>query len=231
MDGLRGGFLHDIINPLTAVSLDLEQIHNETCKKNGNYGNFKELLDDAIFGTKRMEGFVQSARRQLQKNDERIVFSTLDEIEKVVQVIARKARIFGVDIVVNQPDYIEFFGDPIKFNHFLTHLISNAVDSYENMENCGNKKEILISIFDFDRQIKMEVQDWGCGIKKEIIGKIFNPFFTTKNTEKGTGIGLAISKDIIENDFKGTIAVESEFGMGAKFLITIPKEDLSEEKK
>lgn len=215
-----GGFLHDIINPLTAISLDLEQIHQESCKKNLTFSSFKDFLNDAIASIKRMEGFVQSARRQLQQQDVKNVFSILDEVNSVTQIISHKANQRDVMIDLVMPDYIEIYGNPAKFNHLLTHLISNAIDSYEN-PNCENKK-VEISVIDEGGKIKITVQDWGCGIPEEIAGKIFDPFFTTKGIEQGTGIGLSICKKIVEKDFGGTIEVESRKNIGTRFAIVIP---------
>ena len=64
----------------------------------------------------------------------------------------------------------------------------------------------------------MEIEDFGEGIEQKNIDKIFEPFFTTKD-ESGIGIGLSLTKDIIEKDFKGSIEAESEIGKGTRFVI------------
>jgi signal transduction histidine kinase len=71
--------------------------------------------------------------------------------------------------------------------------------------------------------VNIIVQDWGCGISPEITGKIFQPFFTTKTTGNGIGIGLSSTKEIIEKDFSGTVTVESSEGWGSTFRITFPR--------
>ena len=66
------------------------------------------------------------------------------------------------------------------------------------------------------------VRDFGTGISPENLDKIFEPFFTTKTVTRGMGIGLSMTKRIIEKDFLGTLHVESMKGKGAKFTIKIP---------
>ena len=69
--------------------------------------------------------------------------------------------------------------------------------------------------------VEMEVRDDGSGIPPEILSQIFEPFLTTKETGRGVGLGLAISRGIIERH-NGTIEVQSESGRGTTFIITLP---------
>ncbi len=73
-----------------------------------------------------------------------------------------------------------------------------------------------------EQEVVIQVIDDGPGIPEENMRKIFDPFFTTKEIGKGTGLGLSISYDIIVNKHNGKIAVESEYGKGAVFTITLP---------
>ena len=68
----------------------------------------------------------------------------------------------------------------------------------------------------------MTVQDWGCGMDAATQQKIFEPFYTTKQTTNGMGIGLSSTKEIIEKDFGGTITLESAPGQGTTFRIIFP---------
>lgn len=69
--------------------------------------------------------------------------------------------------------------------------------------------------------VEIRVSDTGCGIKKEDIEHIFDPFYTTKDAGKGTGLGLPICKQIIQ-DHNGSIEVESEIGQGSTFIFSLP---------
>jgi signal transduction histidine kinase len=71
-------------------------------------------------------------------------------------------------------------------------------------------------------KVEITVSDNGNGIPQNIINKIFQPFFTTKPTGQGTGLGLSLAYDIITKHHNGTMKVESEYGKGTNFTVTIP---------
>jgi two-component system NtrC family sensor kinase len=72
------------------------------------------------------------------------------------------------------------------------------------------------------KQVHIRVSDNGTGMSSEVQAKIFQPFFTTKPTGEGTGLGLSLSHDIIAQGHGGTITVESQPGQGTTFLISLP---------
>jgi C4-dicarboxylate-specific signal transduction histidine kinase len=114
-------------------------------------------------------------------------------------------------------------------NQVITNLISNAIDAYE--PETPNKREISVCVKKKRNAAEIIVQDFGSGIKKEFLSLIFQPFFTTKNFEKGIGIGLSICKDIIEKDFKGKITVTSQLHAGTLFVIAVPLVKMSKKRK
>ena len=105
----------------------------------------------------------------------------------------------------------------------MTNLIANAIDAYHlsHDEKSLNNHEVKISSYKKDQLVYVEVEDHGEGIEKENLEKIFEPFFSTKN-DQGMGIGLSLTRDIIEKSFKGKIRVESKRGQGAKFIVELP---------
>jgi two-component system NtrC family sensor kinase len=103
--------------------------------------------------------------------------------------------------------------DETKLKQVFLNIILNAAQAMEGKGKLG------ISTMAEKKQVKVKIQDTGPGIPPENMGKLFSPFFTTK--EKGTGLGLAISYGIIERH-GGKIDVESELGKGSTFTITLP---------
>ena len=73
-------------------------------------------------------------------------------------------------------------------------------------------------------KVEIRIRDNGNGIPKEVIDKIFNPFFTTKPAGVGTGLGLSITYDIIREEHKGEITVNTQPGEFTEFVIVIPKD-------
>ena len=74
-----------------------------------------------------------------------------------------------------------------------------------------------------DRNVVIAFEDTGVGIPKDNLSRIFDPFYTTK--EKGTGLGLAVSQNIIEK-LSGSLSVESELNKGSRFVITLPVDEI-----
>jgi signal transduction histidine kinase len=100
-------------------------------------------------------------------------------------------------------------------------LLSNAIDELLEHNTVFNPEiEIQTKLLD-EHQIEVRIRDNGFGIAPEIKDKIFDPFFTTKPVGRGTGMGLAISYQVVEKH-GGKIEVFSELGQGAEFVVTLP---------
>jgi signal transduction histidine kinase len=111
------------------------------------------------------------------------------------------------------------FADPIALRRILENLIANAADSLE--ANPGTVGVSAETVHGDDKHpwIRMVVADTGRGMTKEISGKIFNDFYTTK--ESGTGLGLSIVRRLVM-DLHGSITVESEPEKGTRMIVDIP---------
>lgn len=125
----------------------------------------------------------------------------------------------AVEKVFGEISSIEAVGSEI--NQVLLNLIVNAAHAIKE-RNTEEKGEIKIVTWCDAQFVFCQVEDNGIGISSENLNQIFNPFFTTKPTGQGTGIGLSISYDIVVNRHKGDIVVESCLGRGTKFTIKLP---------
>jgi signal transduction histidine kinase len=83
------------------------------------------------------------------------------------------------------------------------------------------KPEVLLTLTVADKRADISIRDNGIGIEQTIINKIFDPFFTTKTTGEAAGVGLYLSKEIIQNH-KGDISVNSEKDVYTEFIVTLP---------
>lgn len=217
---LSSGFFHDLANPLTAVSLNMEKMKNNP---HIDAINASKYLTDAITATHRMEKFITTIRKQIAKEETKEFFSLSEEIIQAIQILSCKAQKANVDVNFFPFTDVQIYGDSIKFSQVVTNLIANAIDAYEDGESVNRKKrEIKIKLSEKDGLIYLIVEDWGGGISQKNIDKVFKPFFTTKGPDKGTGIGLSLTKNIIEKDFCGSIKVQSGENCGTKFIIKIP---------
>jgi len=147
-----------------------------------------------------------------------------------------------ISISLSVPDDISIFADKQRFQQMLLNLIKNAIDAIafaEGSITIRAAKRRAMDDFEDDKTgiynylkyrgkctldqdtIDIEVHDTGSGIPQEIAQKIFDPFFTTKDVGKGSGLGLFIVHEIVE-EHDGCIAVDSEPGKGTSFLIRLP---------
>jgi len=108
--------------------------------------------------------------------------------------------------------------DPFQVRQVLINLLENAVDAL-SQNGC-----ILLSVFQKDGEVCLNIRDNGPGIPGEHLEKIFEPFFTTKPVDHGTGLGLFVVHKIMEN-LKGSISVESREGRGSCFTVCLPQWD------
>lgn len=215
---LAGGVFHDVINKLTAVSLNVEHL-----KKTQNKKDMKIDLKQLFIASEKLEDFLLAARKQIQNKEENKLFSLNKEIDDIAQVFDYKVKKANVELRFDAVEDVKVYGSAFKFNQSVANLISNAVDSYLDIGQCKkSERRVAVDLFKNDNYINIKVQDWGCGISKENIDKIFEPFFTTKDSQIGSGIGLASAREIIEKNFNGKIIVESQEGNGSIFTISIP---------
>jgi signal transduction histidine kinase len=122
----------------------------------------------------------------------------------------------GVQVEVSAPDQsAELLADPVQLELALLNLISNSVDAMAS----GGKLTVRLSRVD-DR-LRLEVEDTGTGIPPELAPHIFDPWVTTKEQGKGSGLGLSIARQVVASH-GGTIRVDNGPGKGALFTIDLP---------
>ncbi len=103
-----------------------------------------------------------------------------------------------------------------------SHPTPKATDGKEATEDKDYQPQVIVSTKRNDKTIEITVQDNGDGIPEDVVDKIFQPFFTTKPTGQGTGLGLSLSYDIITKGHDGHLEVETEEGMGTRFVVRLP---------
>ncbi len=209
---LSSGLFHDLLNLLNTLSLRMD---DET----------DPSLANAFNTTKQIENFTQAVRKQIGDAGGQTSFSLIKGIDHVIQLVHYKADKENVRIVfLNDSDRdIVHFGIPFKFQEVVINLLLNAIESYENIPRNNVRNRIIeISIDKTNGAATLHIRDNGCGMTPEILARIFELFFTTKDASKGIGIGLATTKKIIEEDLAGTITVQSEPGRGSLFTVTFP---------
>jgi len=149
---------------------------------------------------------INSFRDFFNKDKQKQNFSLTMALVKAKNLLESKFK--NKDIkVIHELNDIMIFGVENELIQIFTNLFSNSIDA---LENNTDEKLIFISSFIKNNQIIIQFSDSGGGVPENIIKKIFNSHFTTKADDKGTGVGLYMTKMIIENSFNGTINIENK---------------------
>ena len=207
---------HEIKNPLTPMKLSVQQLQrvydpndpNSSLKLQKVTNSIIEQIDALAKIANEFSSFAKLPRPNEQEID------LIPLLENVVEVF-RESDSFHISIYTELQMCL-VMADKDQMLRVFNNLIKNAVQSIPS----GEKGEITIKITAEENNFLFQFKDNGIGITEEKHTKIFVPYFTTKST--GTGLGLAMVKQIIENH-RGTIGFESEEGVGTEFWIKLPR--------
>lgn len=226
---LASGFFHDLANPLTALSLNIENIaRNHTGQREETITKIDADIKRAQLAAAHMHQLMEGMRRHLLREGKRARFCVKSASEDLIRVLTTYARERDVTLsFVSQHTELEIVGDEVSFTQMLTNVISNAIESYLPDDGATHRKrEVRVMLSREGATACIAVSDNGSGISHEVRAKIFEPFFSTK-AKGGLGIGLPLAKRVAEKDFGGTIAVESIVGVGSIFTIHLPLDHAS----
>lgn len=210
---LSSAIAHEIKNPLNFINLAIDQIKDELKQINVESKTF-ELLKSVGSEIDRINNMVQhflEYGRPLKLNMEYInLFELFEDIEKIIKT---KTDDLNIKIEINIDKGINFLGDKEKLAGCFLNLFLNAIDSIKS------DGHIIVTGVKKNDRITINFKDTGQGIPEMIADKIFEPYFSSKDT--GMGLGLAFTKKILV-EHGGDIYLNKEYKNGAEFIISIP---------
>jgi signal transduction histidine kinase len=242
---LVSGVAHEINNPNSFIMSnaqlfndiwkDIFLVLNEHYKKNGDFpiGDMKfseiqslvpRLLNTITKGTERIKNIVDSlknfARADTGNLDEKVDVNKV--VENAIFFLNAEIKRFTNNFHVTCKDNIPFVkGSSRQLEQVVINLLMNSLQALDNRE-----RGIWITTSHDEKadSVLIRVKDEGCGIQKDMLDRITEPFFTTKLNQGGTGLGLSISYAIVK-EHKGSMEFISEPGKGATACITLPVYD------
>jgi two-component system NtrC family sensor kinase len=243
---LTAGIAHEIQNPLNFVN-NFSEVNSELIAEmkqeitKGNLDNIKAIANDIdeneqkiVFHGKRADAIVKGMLQHSRSGSgqkELININTLtDECLRLsYHGMRAKDKSFNVEMKTDFDKNIDAINIvPQDIGRVLLNLFTNAFYAVAEKKNAsagsaGQQYEPIISVSTkkLNGKVEIRVRDNGNGIPQEVIDKIFQPFFTTKPTGQGTGLGLSLSYDIIKAH-GGELKVETKEGEGAEFIIHLP---------
>jgi two-component system NtrC family sensor kinase len=206
---IASGVAHEINNPLggmfNCVQMLEERGNDEEFRK-----RYLELFKDGLGRIENTVGKLLWMSRKKQRDPQLVVIKhLLRNVYAFIDYMIKKNNIVYKE---NVEDNIAIVIDPHDMQQIFINLMINAAQS---MKDGGT---LSVDAFKRNGQVVLEVTDTGEGIEEENLDEIFNPFYTTKQPGEGTGLGLWLTHEIVEN-YNGEISVESKKGEGTKFSI------------
>ena len=219
MGQLTASFAHEIGTPLNAVGGHLQLLNMDLGKEHaeriGIISSQLKKIEEIV------KGFLQTTKKPIVQ--QKIKITTRELIERIVVLVMptlqRHQISFGQEFKATD-DLIEVV--PLEIEQVLLNLVNNAIDS---MKNENTKKSAMnalwIRTYNIPGNVVIEIQDSGSGISAENMKQIFKPFFTTKKTGEGHGLGLSICQQIVRG-YGGEIVVVSKVNRGSSMKVQIP---------
>jgi PAS domain S-box-containing protein len=209
---LSASVAHEINNPLAYVLLNLEALLAHP----GDAASQHQHLHEALDGVRRVSAMVKTLKGLSGLHpDEPSPVDVTASLEAAL-AMAANAVAHRATIVKDFEAVPLVLGDDVRLSQVFLNLLVNAAAAIDEGNPAGN--EIRLVVRAAQDEVMVEVRDSGCGIPHGNLGRIFEPFFSTKSRARGTGLGLPISKKIVE-ETGGRIEVRSEPGRGSSFVV------------
>jgi len=225
---LAGGIAHDFNNILGIILGNAELAIDDVPDSNPARNNLDEVRKACLRAKDVVSQILAFSRKSESEQKPFNIASVVTESLKLL----RASIPTSVDIRPNISNDIEdILGDPTQIHQIMINLCTNAAHA---MEDAGGTLEVVLenTALHEDKAyrytelkpgpyVQLSVSDTGFGISPEVMERIFDPYFTTKDVGKGTGLGLSVVHGIV-NSHKGGISVESEAGKGTTFNLLFP---------
>jgi signal transduction histidine kinase len=224
MGEMIGNIAHQWKQPLSLISMSNGLLKlNQDVKDFSSKEDIDEAIDNIDVSVKHLSTTIDDFRNFFKPDKEKKDYSLKTVFEKTLKLISSQFKNNNIEIIKNIED-TKLHGYPNEFLQVLINIIKNAKDELVKLE-----KDRLLFIYTFkeDDNIIIKIKDNAGGIPENIIDKIFEPYFTTKSEDEGTGIGLYMSKQIIEGMNGKLSVVNCEYDFkgikykGAEFILEL----------
>jgi two-component system NtrC family sensor kinase len=218
---MAAGVAHEINNPLAVIIQKTgwmeDLLLEEDFQKSKNIDEFRNSIAKIEEHVERARKVVHNMLGYARRMEPRLEDVDVNEtIKQTIALLANYARINNIEVETKLATELPVIAsDQAQLQQVFFNLISNAIDAI------GKEGAIEVESGRFDSEIHVSVKDNGPGIPEGQQRKVFDPFYTTKSSGKGTGLGLWVSYNIIEK-MGGTITLQSEVGKGSTFTVKIP---------
>ncbi|MCB9789090.1 MAG: CHASE domain-containing protein [Deltaproteobacteria bacterium] len=218
---LAAGVAHEINNPLTGIMGYAEMLSEDAPPGGTERERAGRILREALRVKEIVRGLLTFSRRESPVMEPADPAALVQSTLVLMRTVLRKD---AIDLRVETPDGLpQVRCHPQGLQQVLMNLLTNARDAVAARPEGSRVVTLSLRRLDAARppRVRFTVEDNGVGIPAESLDRIFEPFYTTKSRERGTGLGLSVSFGIVR-DHGGDLLVESEPGRGTRFHIDIP---------
>lgn len=216
MGKLSAAVAHEINNPMTYVIGNLQALQEELPPGDNDH---QELVGDALDGARRVSELVKDMQvySRTPDNQQLDTVDVASVLETAAKMISNKVRHCARFRLECEPD-LHALASEAQLIQVIVNLLTNAIDA---IQGSIDDNEVALLGRMSDGGVEIVVKDSGSGIPAEVQARLFEPFYTTKDVGEGTGMGLAISRSLMEG-MQGTIAFDSTEGTGTRFTLVLP---------
>jgi signal transduction histidine kinase len=226
---MMGNIAHQWRQPLTAISIAASSIKLNYEIDMVEEEELFEQLDGIIDSTDFLSNTINDFQNFLKTNKAKEFFKLSNSVKKVLKLVEGNLKKEKINIIEQYEDEFKVYGVPNEMVQSLLNIVNNAKDAYMQK---NDTKVILIEIKKLENssdKIVLRIHDGAGGIPENVLPKIFEPYFTTKHQSQGTGLGLYMTHQMVQDHMQGELKVENkEFTIdgksyfGAEFKIILP---------
>ncbi|MDT8420051.1 MAG: cache domain-containing protein [Desulfuromonadales bacterium] len=233
MGEMLGAIAHQWRQPLNTLSTYVASIQSAYYNDKISKEFVETLTSGADSQIQFMSKTIDDFRHFFRPSKKKIPFDLVEAVNSAVKLMQAQLKQSGIGLTLshlNNNGSLIVYGYQSEFVHVVVNILANARDAVENKlryDQSAGKFPIEIDIRSEADDIYIGIIDHGCGIPNHLLDQIFTPYFTTKGTSSGTGLGLYMSKTIIEKEMSGHLSAENTED-GACFTIKLPKAKLSD---
>jgi len=218
MGEMIGNIAHQWRNPLNNVALIVQSVQMEfdsgTLTREEMGSNIQEVMEVLLHMSQTIDDFRNFFRQDKEKQE----FAIITAVDSALKLVSATLKSHNIQVEIEADDNVTATGFQNEYAQVLINLISNSREAFTEQQSAA--PHIFIRITRENGHSVLYIRDNAGGIPDEVMPKIFDPYFTTRGPDRGTGIGLYMSKMIIEQNMAGHLTARNVDG-GAEFRIEV----------
>ena len=229
MGEMLGNIAHQWRQPLNIISMSSSNLKLKNDMGELNSSTLRESLSLILKTINHLSDTIETFNDFLKTDKEKSIFNVNDNIKNSISLVDNFFKNFNIDIVLELDDDVFLNNLANEFSQAFINILNNAKDAIVLNLKDNESGLIKIKTKKIDNFIEILVLDNALGVDKDILNKIFEPYFTTKHKYQGTGLGLYMTRKIINSSMGGEISVQNKKFThnkkeykGAEFKIKIP---------